>query len=169
MSKRISRSVVNGATLIACCTLAACDPVKLDKSIHDTKSVAVIAEEKKQEETVANDVKKLDSGLVIETLKKAGTGAVAPTRGKRVTVHYTGTLIDGTKFDSSVDRGEPFSFTLGVGQVIKGWDEGVALMLVGDSCKLTIPAELAYGSRGAGRLIPPNATLIFEVELLSVA
>jgi FKBP-type peptidyl-prolyl cis-trans isomerase FkpA len=98
---------------------------------------------------------------------KVGTGAVAET-GKRVTVHYTGWLTNGTKFDSSKDRGEPFSFQLGAGQVIKGWDQGVAGMKVGGVRKLTIPASLAYGANGAGGVIPPNATLVFEVELLGV-
>ena len=104
--------------------------------------------------------------LQIEELK-AGTGAEA-TAGKTVDVHYTGWLTDGTKFDSSVDRGRPFSFPLGGGRVIKGWDQGVAGMKVGGKRKLTIPPELGYGSRGAGAVIPPNATLVFEVELLAV-
>lgn len=96
-----------------------------------------------------------------------GAGA-SPETGQRVTVHYTGTLTNGTKFDSSLDRGQPFAFNIGVGQVIKGWDEGVASMKVGGKRRLYIPAALGYGSRGAGGVIPPNADLIFDVELLGI-
>jgi len=96
-----------------------------------------------------------------------GEGAEAKS-GDTVTVHYTGWLTDGTKFDSSVDRGQPFQFRLGIGQVIRGWDEGVAGMKIGGKRKLTIPPDMGYGQRGAGALIPPNATLVFEVELLGV-
>lgn len=96
-----------------------------------------------------------------------GTGDVA-VAGKTVSVHYTGWLENGKKFDSSLDRGQPFSFPLGAGRVIKGWDEGVQGMKVGGKRKLTIPSDLGYGSRGAGGVIPPNATLIFDVELLGV-
>jgi FKBP-type peptidyl-prolyl cis-trans isomerase len=106
------------------------------------------------------------SGLQIEMLKE-GAGANA-TGGKQVTVHYVGTLLSGQKFDSSRDRGEGFSFRLGAGRVIKGWDEGVAGMRIGEMRRLTIPADLAYGARGFPPLIPANATLVFEVELLSV-
>lgn len=94
-----------------------------------------------------------------------GSGA-APQAGSIVVVHYTGWLENGRKFDSSVDRGEPFEFVLGRGQVIRGWDEGVAQLKVGDKARITIPPEMGYGARGAGGVIPPNATLIFEVELL---
>jgi FKBP-type peptidyl-prolyl cis-trans isomerase FkpA len=98
---------------------------------------------------------------------RIGTGPEAES-GKTVTVHYVGTLLSGDKFDSSRDRGEGFSFHLGGGQVIRGWDQGVAGMKVGGVRKLTIPPDLAYGSRGYPPVIPPNATLVFEVELLSV-
>ncbi len=111
------------------------------------------------------------SGLVIEDTV-AGSGDTAAS-GKRVTVHYTGWLSEkgakGRKFDSSRDRGDPFVFPLGRGQVIKGWDEGVAGMKVGGKRQLTIPPQLGYGARGAGGVIPPNSTLIFEVELLGVS
>ncbi len=104
--------------------------------------------------------------LIIEDIQ-IGDGAEA-TPGQEVTVHYTGWLTDGTKFDSSKDRGMPFAFPLGAGHVIKGWDQGVAGMKIGGVRKLTIPASMGYGTRGAGGLIPPNATLVFEVELLKV-
>jgi FKBP-type peptidyl-prolyl cis-trans isomerase FkpA len=105
------------------------------------------------------------TGLVIEEVT-VGTGDAAA--GQRVTVHYTGWLTDGTKFDSSKDRGDPFVFPLGAQRVIAGWDEGVQGMRVGGVRKLTIPPALGYGARGAGGVIPPNATLVFEVELLGV-
>jgi FKBP-type peptidyl-prolyl cis-trans isomerase len=104
--------------------------------------------------------------LKVEDLKE-GTGVEATT-GKQVTVHYVGTLTDGKKFDSSRDRGKGFGFRLGGGQVIKGWDQGVAGMKVGGLRRLTIPSDLAYGDRGFPPVIPPKATLVFEVELLSV-
>lgn len=108
----------------------------------------------------------MSNGLNIEDLT-VGSGDEA-TSGKRVDVHYTGWLTNGTKFDSSLDRGKPFTFQLGAGQVIQGWDRGVAGMKVGGKRKLTIPPELGYGARGAAGVIPPNATLVFEVELLAV-
>jgi peptidylprolyl isomerase len=110
------------------------------------------------------------SGLSYEDTR-VGTGAT-PARGQQCVMHYTGWLwkdgAKGAKFDSSVDRGQPFTFPLGVGRVIKGWDEGVATMQVGGARTLVIPPELGYGARGAAGVIPPNATLLFEVELLEV-
>jgi len=140
------------------------NPLVADATVPETP--ATIAgnnmTEKNTEETISTP-----SGLKYVDLK-VGDGA-EPKTGQTVVVHYTGTLEDGTKFDSSRDRSSPFQFKLGVGQVIKGWDEGVASMKVGGRRKLIIPADLGYGSRGAGGVIPPNATLIFDVELLKIA
>lgn len=122
----------------------------------------------------AKEVKKSDSRTVTTasglkyTDLVVGKGA-SPVAGKQVKVHYTGTLENGKKFDSSVDRNEPFSFVIGVGQVIPGWDEGVMTMKVGGKRKLIIPSKLGYGASGAGGVIPPNATLLFDVELLDVS
>ena len=122
------------------------------------------------ENIMAQDDEKVtttDSGLQYVDVVE-GDGAT-PKTGQTVVVHYTGTLEDGSKFDSSRDRNQPFQFKVGVGQVIKGWDEGVGSMKVGGRRKLIIPSNLGYGSRGAGGVIPPNATLIFDVELLRIA
>ncbi|HEY9812436.1 MAG TPA: FKBP-type peptidyl-prolyl cis-trans isomerase [Candidatus Sericytochromatia bacterium] len=132
-----------------------------DNSIADSNRL--IAMNTNSEENVVTT----DSGLKYVQLKE-GDGAT-PKKGQTVVVHYTGTLENGEKFDSSRDRNQPFSFKLGVGQVIKGWDEGLSTMKVGDRRKLIIPPELGYGARGAGGVIPPNATLNFDVELLKIS
>jgi len=120
---------------------------------------SLAADDAKKTITTASGLRYIDVAV--------GKGA-SPVAGKQVTVHYTGTLENGKKFDSSVDRNEPFTFTIGVGEVIPGWDEGVMSMKVGGKRKLIIPSKLGYGSRGAGGVIPPNATLLFDVELIDV-
>jgi len=112
----------------------------------------------------AGQVMTSPSGVKIEIVKE-GTGPLAKS-GQTVLVHYTGALTNGKKFDSSRDRGQPFSFVLGRGQVIRGWDEALAMMKVGSRATITIPPSLGYGAAGAGNVIPPNATLVFDVELL---
>ncbi len=128
-----------------------------------------VAAESQQEN---KGIKEMPSGLKVQILKEAPSGSASPEKGNKVTVHYTGWLDDqgkeGKKFDSSVDRGSPFLFTIGVGQVIKGWDLGVANMKKGEKARLFIPADLGYGSRGAGGAIPPNSALIFDVELIDI-
>jgi len=119
-------------------------------------------------ESSASEGKEITTSSGLQYIDQVvGAGDIAKA-GQTASVHYTGWLTDGKKFDSSVDRGQPFSFRLGVGQVIKGWDEGVQGMKVGGKRKLTIPSNLGYGARGAGGLIPPHATLVFDVELLGV-
>ena len=117
-------------------------------------------------DTISGEGTQSPTGLLYYDIKVGG-GAVAIAKTSKVTVHYTGWLVDGTKFDSSVDHGQPFSFSL-IGGVIQGWLEGVAGMKVGGKRKLVIPANLGYGERGAGGVIPPKAVLVFDVELLSV-
>ncbi len=141
-----------------------------DRLTQNQPQIAQVTEKPTPSNTMSDDDNKVvttASGLQYVVLNE-GTGAT-PKTGQTVVVHYTGTLEDGTKFDSSRDRGQPFSFKLGVGQVIKGWDEGLSTMKVGDRRQLTIPPELGYGARGAGGTIPPNATLIFDVELLKIS
>ena len=133
-----------------------------------TTSTDNTAQEISKKMTTENTEKIITTPSGLKYLDRVvGTGA-SPKTGQTVTVHYTGTLENGTQFDSSRDRNQPFSFKIGVGQVIKGWDEGVLTMKVGGDRKLIIPSDLGYGARGAGGAIPPNATLIFDVELLGI-
>ena len=138
---------------------SALEEVKLQEMRNKAKSEAVLKNLQKGAKVTA-------SGLSYKMIK-IGNGIQAE-KGKTVSVHYTGKLIDGTKFDSSYDRNEPIEFPLGEGRVIPGWDEGIALLKVGDKATFIIPSNLAYGERGAGGVIPPNATLIFDVELMDV-
>jgi peptidylprolyl isomerase len=137
-----------------------------DTSQVDAIAPAAPAPSSKEAEVNDPELTTTPSGLKYKDLT-VGTGATA-AKGKTARVHYTGWLVDGTKFDSSLDRNEPFEFPVGGGRVIKGWDEGVAGMKVGGKRRLVIPADLGYGASGAGGVIPPNATLVFEVELLDV-
>jgi FKBP-type peptidyl-prolyl cis-trans isomerase len=157
----------------------------LDKKNIETKTTELASNatekettETKDDKTTTEEIKMnkkitLDSGLAYEILTPAAEDAAQPSKGSMVKVHYTGWLNDGNdtpgkKFDSSVDRGQPFVFKIGVGYVIKGWDEGVLSMHVGEKRRLFIPSKLGYGPRGAGADIPPHADLIFDVELLAV-
>ena len=137
--------------------------VKTDQKVNlkskESTKMKLEKNEKEKIETTSSGLKYIDEVL--------GKGT-SPKSGQTVKVHYTGWLENGTKFDSSVDRGQPFEFVIGVGQVIKGWDEGVSTMMIGGKRKLIIPSPLGYGARGAGAAIPPNATLVFDVELLGV-
>jgi len=141
--------------------LAAFDLFINDKEVRLKSAQEVAA---KELEKLTDGMEQTDSGLYYK-INREGSGD-HPTKGNDVSVHYKGMLLDGTVFDSSYQRNEPIVFPLGMGQVIKGWDEGIALLKIGSSAKLVIPSELAYGSRGAGGVIPPNASLIFEVELV---
>ena len=176
--------ILGAALLLLGACGAATEPVAVSEEAAATPEQQAEAEEEATEEEEVSEATPIaeseqegvpemegeamttDSGLqYIEETAGSGRQAVA---GDKVFVHYTGMLEDGTKFDSSRDRGEPFDFVLGRGQVIPGWDEGIALMAVGGKGRLIIPSELAYGDRGAGGAIPPNATLTFDVELIDV-
>jgi FKBP-type peptidyl-prolyl cis-trans isomerase FkpA len=147
--------------------------VTTEAKLQEEEKAAAVKQQAMEKEMLAKYVadKKLNPVITASGLQyvvnSVGTGP-KPTAGQKVKVHYTGTLLDGTKFDSSVDRNEPFEFTLGRGQVIKGWDEGIALLNKGSKAVLILPSSLAYGTRGAGSLIPPNTPLIFEVELIDM-
>ena len=144
------------------------DPVKAFENFNKLKEER-INEQKKRTEKLLNDLSdgysKTDSGLMYKFLDNKNSNK--PSKGEKVKVHYKGMLLDGTVFDSSFKRNQPIEFTLGIGQVIKGWDEGISLLGVGDKASFIIPSDLAYGESGAGGVIPPNATLLFEVELIS--
>ena len=152
------------ATLL--CTSALGKPSLAASTATNLMANTLIAENVIESSTPTDPVITTDSGLQYIDVEE-GTGA-SPESGQTVVVHYTGKLDDGSVFDSSVQRNRPFEFIIGIGQVIKGWDEGVASMKAGGKRQLIIPAELGYGSRGAGGVIPPNATLTFDVELLDV-
>jgi FKBP-type peptidyl-prolyl cis-trans isomerase len=149
--------------VVALIALSACGEGDEDSAGDGTETPAV-SEEAEAGESCYEEPTTVEDGLMIEDLE-CGDGKGAE-RGDLVSVHYVGTLEDGTKFDSSRDRDQPFEFNLGAGQVIQGWDVGVVGMEIGGVRKLTIPPELGYGEAGAGGVIPPNATLVFEVELL---
>ncbi len=153
--------LVSGFAAALIISLTICDQLKLKKTDNTSQ----------QEGKRSMNRYTTDSGLMYEIMQE-GTGA-SPKKGTAVTVHYTGWLDDngqlGRKFDSSVDRNEPFRFIIGIGQVIKGWDEGVLSMKEGEKRRLIIPAQLGYGARGAGNVIPANATLIFDVELIKAS
>ena len=161
------QEVVNATNQESQTVLTQSNPTDNPTSAQEAPSVVAEDSNPQAESTMAEEnIVTTDSGLQYVEITE-GTGAM-PKPGQKVEVHYTGTFEDGRKFDSSRDRNSPFTFKIGVGQVIKGWDEGVATMRVGGRRKLIVPPDLGYGARGAGGVIPPNATLLFDVELLSL-
>lgn len=163
--KKLIPVLVAGLTLVACSSGDNNASAEAENQSNVTASnTAAVADP--QAPAAGGKWQTTESGLKYQVIAKNKKGDQAKA-GDFVQVHYTGTLTDGTKFDSSVDRGKPFQFTLGAGKVIKGWDEGVALMRIGEKFKFHIPSELGYGKRGAPGAIPPNADLIFDVELLN--
>ena len=161
------QEVVNATSQESQTVLTQSNPTDNPTSAQEAPSVVAEDSNPQAEGTMAEEnIITTDSGLQYVEITE-GTGAM-PKPGQKVVVHYTGTFEDGKKFDSSRDRNSPFTFKIGVGQVIKGWDEGVATMRVGGRRKLIVPPDLGYGARGAGGVIPPNATLIFDVELLNL-
>jgi len=169
----MKKSVVLCLPLMMGCCLSSCsNDSKQQASVDQASSMAVNIQEKK----VIKMFTTTDSGLKYKVINPPVADAKSASVGQKVTVHYTGWLYDeskennlGAKFDSSVDRGQKFQFIVGVGQVIKGWDEALLDMKVGEKRQIILPSEIAYGARGAGAVIPPNATLVFDVELFDVA
>lgn len=162
MSKRLILSMLLAGAFVGALALTGCNTAAETPAVTTPAETPAAEAPAAQTGTPTADVTELKMEDV-----KVGTGAEAKP-GDTVSVHYTGWLTDGTKFDSSKDAGQPFEFQLGQGMVIKGWDEGVAGMKIGGVRKLTIPADMGYGEQGAGGVIPPGATLVFEVELLGV-
>lgn len=159
----------SGEKVLVCCLLLAAATLSACSSKETQSSVSKKGDDMVMSNSVGDKTEKMistPSGLQYLDMV-AGNGA-SPAPGKKVTVHYTGWLTDGRKFDSSVDRNEPFVFQIGRGEVIPGWDEGVMTMKIGGKRKLVIPANLGYGAAGAGGVIPPGATLVFEVILLDI-
>ena len=149
--------------ILSCFLISSMSPLALYAEVTKNKK-----EVKKLNMEKTEDTKIMTTPSGLKYIDEVSGNGASPMTGQTVKVHYTGWLENGAKFDSSVDRGQPFEFIIGVGQVIKGWDEGVSTMKVGGKRKLIIPSLLGYGTRGAGSAIPPNATLVFDVELLGL-
>jgi peptidylprolyl isomerase len=152
--------------LCFCASAQEAQEKKVQSTVEEMVAKQATKEYQKQLKALVKGAKITESGLQYKVIEQ-GSGE-KPNKGDMVKVHYTGTLVDGTKFDSSVDRGEPLPLKLGIGMVIKGWDEGIALLNVGSKAKLIIPGDLAYGERGSGVTIGPNETLVFDVELIEI-